>query len=132
LHLIASGCWEQPSADVIADQLLGKTWFGSEAVKRAGFRVKDNQGAAEVACKLLKKTEVKKAIDADYEPWAINIIEGIPISRITPEKIETFRPDSKMDESRLQLSAIWVAIECKRLVFCGPERGVPRSSGIGR
>jgi hypothetical protein len=48
---------------------------------------------------------VKKAIDADYEPWAINIIEGIPIGRITPEKIETFRSDSKMDESGLQLSA---------------------------
>lgn len=36
---------------------------------------------------------------ADYEPWAINIIEGIPIGRITPEKIEMFRSDSKMDES---------------------------------
>jgi hypothetical protein len=44
---------------------------------------------------------VKEAIAADYEPWAINIIEGIPIGRITPEKIETFRPDSKMDDSRL-------------------------------
>jgi hypothetical protein len=82
-----------------SDQLLGKTWVGSEAVIRAGYRCKNRQIAAEIACHLVKKSEVKEAIDADYEPWAFNIIEGIPIGRITPEKIETFRSDSKMDES---------------------------------
>jgi len=40
-------------------------WVGSEAVKGAGFKVKDNQSAAEIAYQLLQKTPVREAIDRD-------------------------------------------------------------------
>ncbi len=46
-----------------SDQLLGKTWVGSEAVKRAGFRVKNDQRAAEMAYQLLHKTPVREAVN---------------------------------------------------------------------
>lgn len=79
---------------------------------------------SQIACELLKKTEVKEAIDADYEPWAINIIEGIPIGRITPEKIKTFRSDSKM-----QLIANGVMNEGIEMIL--PSRHKSRHKGLG-
>jgi phage terminase small subunit len=46
---------------------LPKDWVGSQAVVRAGYRAKDNQRAAEIACQLLKKTQVKQAIEKAME-----------------------------------------------------------------
>lgn len=37
-------------------------WIGSEAVKAAGYRPKNDQIAAEMACELLKKTKVAEAV----------------------------------------------------------------------
>jgi len=42
-----------------------KDLIGSEAVIRAGYRCKNRQIASEVACELLKKTEVKEAVERE-------------------------------------------------------------------
>ncbi len=62
---------------------LPKDWVGSQAVIRAGYRVKDNQSAAEIACQLLNKTQVKKAVDIAMEQQLQEI--GITTKRILEE-----------------------------------------------
>jgi phage terminase small subunit len=44
-------------------------WVGSEAVIRAGYRCKNRQIAAEVACELLKKTEVLETVNILKEEY---------------------------------------------------------------
>ena len=62
---------------------LPKDWVGSEAVKRAGFRVKDDQSAAEIACQLLKKTQVREAVDRAMEERLRKI--GVHSERVLQE-----------------------------------------------
>ena len=42
-------------------------WVGSEAVRRAGYKVKDDQSACEIASQLLKVSQVKEAVDRESE-----------------------------------------------------------------
>jgi phage terminase small subunit len=42
-------------------------WVGSEAVRRAGYRVKDDQSACEIAYQLLQLTPVKEAVERESE-----------------------------------------------------------------
>jgi phage terminase small subunit len=42
-------------------------WVGSEAVRRAGYRVKDDQSACEIAYQLLQLTPVKEAVKRESE-----------------------------------------------------------------
>jgi phage terminase small subunit len=42
-------------------------WVGSEAVRRAGYRVKDDQSACEIAYQLLQFTPVKEAVERESE-----------------------------------------------------------------
>jgi phage terminase small subunit len=42
-------------------------WVGSEAVRRAGYRVKDDQSACEIASQLLKVSQVKEAVERESE-----------------------------------------------------------------
>jgi len=42
-------------------------WVGSEAVRRAGYKVKDDQSACEIASQLLKVSQVKEAVERESE-----------------------------------------------------------------
>lgn len=58
-------------------------WVGTDAVIKAGYKAKNRQIAGEIACELLKKTEIRQAVDKMMNERLQNA--GIYVERVLLE-----------------------------------------------